>query len=120
MRRLPFLCLSLASTCLKPVFSAIDESPHRGPGLSLQAESLIPDDPEPHPTPELAVAGRTKPAKFESVWVRVKRDTNTECKLCPYENCSNKDWYGSSHMFGATCWTYGERINNTKYVYLEC
>jgi hypothetical protein len=53
--------------------------------------------------------------QFDSVWVRVLRDVNTECKTCPYPNCPNKNWYGSSYQFSAKCWTVGAIIGRTKY-----
>jgi hypothetical protein len=51
---------------------------------------------------------------FDSVFVRVLRDINTECKACPHPGCVNKDWYGSSHQFAAKCWTAGTIVGNTK------
>src|ERR1700748_2015118 len=56
--------------------------------------------------------------EFDSVWVRVQRGVNTECKTCPFPNCPNKDWYGSSFQFAAKCWTVGAIIGKTKYVNL--
>jgi hypothetical protein len=54
-----------------------------------------------------------KPAFFESVWVRVLRNVNTECKLCPSPGCLNKDWFGSSYQFQAVCWAQGAKVGNT-------
>jgi hypothetical protein len=50
---------------------------------------------------------------FESVWVRVLRNVNTECKLCPSPGCLNKDWFGSSYQFQAVCWAQGAKVGNT-------
>lgn len=59
---------------------------------------------------------RTIPTQsnFESVFVRVLRDINTECKACPHPGCVNKEWFGSSHQFAAKCWTAGTTVGNTK------
>jgi hypothetical protein len=57
-------------------------------------------------------AGLSSPP-FESVWVRVLRNVNTECKLCPAPGCMNKDWFGSSYQFQAVCRAQGARVGNT-------
>jgi hypothetical protein len=54
------------------------------------------------------------PPKYESVWARVRRDINTECKTCPYQACTNQDWYQSSFQFLAVCYAKGSMVNSTK------
>jgi hypothetical protein len=60
-----------------------------------------------------SIEPRTAPAPFESAWVRVLRNINTECKLCPSPDCLNKDWFGSSYQFQAVCWAQGAKVGNT-------
>jgi hypothetical protein len=63
--------------------------------------------------PPAAERDGAKTAFFESVWVRVLRNVNTECKLCPSPGCLNKDWFGSSYQFQAVCWARGAKVGNT-------
>jgi hypothetical protein len=51
---------------------------------------------------------------YDSVWVKVLPNIITECKTCPYSLCPNKDFYGSTYMFRASCWASGQKINSTK------
>jgi hypothetical protein len=60
-----------------------------------------------------STASRAAPPPFESVWVRVRRNLNTECKLCPSPGCLNRDWFGSSYQFQAVCWAQGAKVGNT-------
>ena len=76
-------------------------------GASIEGESMIHQNLPPV-------------REFDAVWVRVLRDVNTECKTCPYPNCPNKDWYGSSYQFSAKCWTVGAIIGKTKYANTSC
>ena len=63
--------------------------------------------------PPAAELGAGQPPFFESVWVRVLRNVNTECKLCPSPRCLNKDWFGSSYQFQAVCWAQGAAVGDT-------
>src|ERR1700709_513323 len=61
-------------------------------------------------TEEAAIEVAQQP--FDAVWARVLRGVNTECKVCHYSRCPNKDWYGSSNQFSAKCWTTGAQVGN--------
>ena len=64
-------------------------------------------------SPAAGLDGAKTAAFFDSVWVRVLRNVNTECKVCPSPSCLNKDWFGSSYQFQAVCWAQGARVGNT-------
>jgi hypothetical protein len=55
------------------------------------------------------------PRMFDSVWAKVRRNVNTECKICPNPLCKNRDWYGSSYLFRTDCYLTGAMVNNTEY-----
>lgn len=54
------------------------------------------------------------PRLFDTVWAKVRRGVNTECKACPDPLCTNKNWFGSAHHFRASCYATGATVNNTK------
>jgi hypothetical protein len=64
-------------------------------------------------TPSSGLDSPPKSTVFNTVWVKVQRDVNTECKQCPSPSCLNQDWFGSSYQFQAICWINGAQIGNT-------
>lgn len=45
---------------------------------------------------------------------RVEDGIQTECKTCPYSQCTNKVAYEYQQALTLTCWTRGDQIVETK------
>jgi hypothetical protein len=98
-------------------------APNSGPVTEPQTKQPVPKPPTPAPPKQPAARPAipkqpsqvSGPRMFDSVWAKVRRNVNTECKSCPDPLCLNKDWYGSSYLFRTDCYTTGAMVNNTKY-----
>ena len=101
MLKLPFFLGLVASARL--VFAQIEDSDDEDAYYPTTSTDYYPN-PAPAPTSPY----------YDGVWAKVSSGVITECKTCPYSLCPNKGFYPSMLMFRATCWTNGEKINDTE------